>query len=188
MRMSLQIHRPRAPLSRHADIPDGERLIYLAGPIEGAVDWQAEAVKVIDGDIPRDRRVHIANPRWTNIPRSRRLGPDEQLTWNKRYYRRAAWLGAHGAGAVVVWVVPESEPRPEPYPRGYAYAEETRATFAELLGMQQTSNGPINIALGIHPMYEGDLRGYQHAAQELDITIHDSLVNVCRAATALILR
>ena len=73
-------------------------LIFLAGPIRDARDWQEQAINYI---LEKDKQVIIANPRWDtscNIQYKAiegRMGYfDRQRSWEKHYLNIASKTGA----------------------------------------------------------------------------------------------
>lgn len=87
-------------------------VIFLAGPIQGALDWQAEAIRQI-GD-----RTHVANPRRREFPAN---AFDEQVQWEGRWLHRAAQ-----DGVILFWLAAEHEHRCD-----RAYAQTTRFELGE---------------------------------------------------------
>src|SRR4051794_35861268 len=91
-------------------------LVFLAGPIHGAPDWQSQAIAVLQGIAPA---LHIACPR-----RIRPTGPfnfNAQVDWETHHLRRAA---EHGA--ILFWLASEVE-----HDCGRAYAQTTRFELGE---------------------------------------------------------
>lgn len=74
-------------------------LIYLAGPIQGAVDWQAEAIDTL-GDLAPE--VHVASQRGANF----KGGMDKQLMWERACVERAA-----RDGVILFWCARETSHR-----------------------------------------------------------------------------
>jgi hypothetical protein len=61
-------------------------VVYLAGPIQGAQDWQADAINLL-GNMAPD--LHIASPRATAFVG----GADRHLAWEQAFIERAAQNG-----------------------------------------------------------------------------------------------
>jgi len=91
-------------------------LIFLAGPIQSAEDWQNEAIKIIH-DI--DPLLMIANPRRDYLDDE--FVYNEQVDWETKHLRRAG-----ENGAIIFWLAKESEHNHE-----RAYAQTTRFELAE---------------------------------------------------------
>lgn len=92
------------------------RVIFLAGPIQGALDWQKEAAKTIRS---LDKNIYIANPR------REYLGDDfiydKQVDWETHFLRTAG-----KNGVVMFWLAKEHRHKCE-----RAYAQTTRFELAE---------------------------------------------------------
>lgn len=162
--MAIEIHTP--PL--YTDIPVWEAAVFLAGPIQGAPDWQSEAVDIFADRIPPAKKVHLANPRRDTF----NDGPfdkDEQLTWEKSHLRHA-----RDYGCLLFWLAAESEDAPAPNKPGRAYAQTTRIEFGRAVGWRDYA-ATMAISLGIDPAYEGSVDYYRHTAAEVGIPVYDSL-------------
>lgn len=61
-------------------------LIYLAGPIQGAANWQAEAIDIL-GELAPD--IHVASARGSDF----KGGVDRHLVWEQLFTERAAQNG-----------------------------------------------------------------------------------------------
>jgi hypothetical protein len=93
--------------------------VFLAGPIQGAPDWQKEAVTAM-----HHRKVVIANPRC----RHRHDDYNGQVDWELRNLQKASING----GAVFFWLA-----KPDPdvvQPPGRAYAQTSRFELGEWVG------------------------------------------------------
>jgi len=96
-------------------------VIFLAGPIQGAYDWQSLASQQISA-----AGVHVASPRRTteaqyqkgNFPQEMY---NEQVDWETHYLRRAAQ-----DGVVLFWLAKESR-----HTCDRAYAQTTRFELGE---------------------------------------------------------
>jgi hypothetical protein len=91
-------------------------VIFLAGPIQGASDWQVEAIKIIH-DI--DPQVIIANPRRDYLPGDFDHG--KQVDWETHFLRLAG-----KSGVVLFWLAAQTTETP-----ARAYAQTTRFELAE---------------------------------------------------------
>jgi len=74
-------------------------LVYLAGPIQGTPDWQAEAIAALS-DIAPD--VHVASPRGPDF----KGGVEKHLAWEQACIERAA-----RDGAILFWCARETSHR-----------------------------------------------------------------------------
>jgi hypothetical protein len=92
-------------------------VIFLAGPIQGARDWQDAAIRLIQQSAPR---IHVASPRRTSYDEAS-FDFNEQVDWETRHLRRA---GRHGV--ILFWLAKEAVHHPE-----RSYAQTTRFELAE---------------------------------------------------------
>lgn len=91
-------------------------VVFLAGPIQGAPDWQAEAVRWFESSAPD---LVLASPRRKYPPGAFEYAA--QVDWETHYLRRAA-----GRGVILFWLARQVVPTP-----GRAYAQTTRFELAE---------------------------------------------------------
>lgn len=91
-------------------------LVFLAGPIQGAPPWQAEAIRLLTETAPH---LHIANPRRDYRPGE--FEYDAQVDWETHQLRRAA-----ADGVILFWLAREAA-----HDCGRAYAQTTRFELAE---------------------------------------------------------
>ena len=124
-------------------------LVFLAGPIRGAGDWQADMAEQVFAEAPS---AHIACPsRWESThhlahhfyqPFSR--APNRQLVW-ERHYLKQAGLEPNVPGCVLFWLGLESVDDPHPGPEPYAM--DTRreigkfTAFAEMMDVRVVVGG-----------------------------------------------
>ena len=92
-----------------------DRLIFLAGPIQGADHWNLEAVKHIHG---LDNEVHIASPRQLTASKGDFTADmyKEQVDWEHHYLDYAAKYGV-----TIFWLANQVHDTPS-----RAYAQTTR--------------------------------------------------------------
>ena len=64
------------PVSPERDYSN-KKIVFLAGPIKGAPDWQAQAIKDL-----ADLDVYVANPRRENVVN---FNLDLQVNWESRF-------------------------------------------------------------------------------------------------------
>lgn len=171
--MRVSEHQP--PVA--TEIPQSEKLIFLAGPIQGAPDWQKEAIKTLSNSYIRSDTLHIANPR-----RAGGLDPDfndekyeEQVKWEKHHLRQAA-----RQGAIIFWFA--AQDLSLQYKEGRPYAQTSRIEFGRVMGWLDY-NPAIEVAIGIEPDYEGGSERYfRGCAKEHYLPIFDTLGVVCEEA------
>ena len=147
-------------------------LVFLAGPIQGAPDWQSEAIEILKTIKP----VHIASPR-----RPVKILGDfaekdyhAQVEWEHHYLDYAA---RHGV--TLFWLANAVEHIP-----GRPYAQTTRFELGEAVARHYLSG--INVVVGIEKGFSNEryLRK-TIMAKAPDIPILDSLEEICRASVEM---
>lgn len=91
-------------------------VVFLAGPIQGAPDWQAEAVRWFTEHAPW---LTVASPRREYLPGE--FDYAAQVNWETIYLRRAA-----PCGVILFWLAREAVNVP-----GRSFAQTTRFELAE---------------------------------------------------------
>lgn len=133
---------PLVPTSR-------EPLFFLAGPIRGGGDWQAQMAECIMTQKPY---AHIACPsRWNDTHRLAECfhqpfsqADNRQLEW-ERHYLAQAGIGTGVPGCVIFWLGLESATHPHPGPEPYAM--DTRrelgkfTAYAEMMNVRMVVGG-----------------------------------------------
>lgn len=138
-----------------------EPLIYLAGPISGARDWQATAVVIIQ---TVDPEVNIANPRCSNFPGNF----DAQINWEQYHLDRAQ--------CILFWFAREAFHR---HDRAYAHA--ARFELGERLNRLESSTG--NVVVGIEQGFTGEHYLYRRLSTDYRSTpVRHTLRQACVAA------
>lgn len=141
-------------------------VIFLAGPIQGAPDWQKDAIKIIHS-INRD--VFIANPRREYL--DEKFVYDKQVDWETEYLNKAAQNGA-----IIFWLAKELNHFCE-----RAYAQTSRFEIAEWKARHEKSK--FNLIIGIEDGFTGGRYIKHRTAQDCpDIKILNNLEDVCRRA------
>ena len=157
-------------------------LIFLAGPIQGAYEWQDQAVQIIHS---LDSKLNIANPR----RKTRAKGEftqdmyNEQVDWETHYLRRA---GEHGV--VMFWLAKEFEEplKVEGVPRR-AYAQTSRFELAEWKVRHERDGS--NLVVGV----EEGFTGWRYIRRRLpqdcpEVCILPTLEETCQKAVELAYR
>jgi hypothetical protein len=90
--------------------------VFLAGPIQGAADWQADAISYLTASAPT---LNIASPRRWYLPGTFDYGA--QVDWETHHLRRAA-----ENGVILFWLAAERE-----HDCNRSYAQTTRFELAE---------------------------------------------------------
>lgn len=141
-------------------------VVFLAGPIQGAPNWQALATELLDGE-----DVVIANPR----------SPE----WHQQYYEQVEWethhlLRAAARGVILFWCAKEDK-----HTCDRAYAQTTRLELGEWLTRQALSKDKINLALGVEPGFTNE-RYIRHRLRNRPMHISSTLDNTCAIALQMI--
>jgi hypothetical protein len=144
------------------------RVIFLAGPIQGAPDWQARA---IDNLGYSSAVFDIASPRRLEMQKLTLEELTQQYAWEHYYLERAAT-----EGVVLFWLAKEEFSVP-----GRAYAQTTRFELGEHAALQ--SVGRCTMVVGIEPGFTNEryLR-YTLSTKMPGIPIYDNLAQTCEAA------
>ena len=145
-------------------------IIFLAGPIQGAEDWQSQAIEIIHRLNPE---VVIASPRRPQF--SKDFHYEEQVNWESHFLNEAG-----KNGVIIFWLAKESEPIP-----GRSYAQTTRAELFEW--KERHIYKDAKLVIGIQDGFTGDRYIKMRLGQDCpDITIHSTLEDVCRDALSQI--
>lgn len=130
-------------------------LIYLAGPIQGTANWQAEAVAIL-GELAPD--VHVASPRAVSFTG----GVERHLAWEQQFMERAA-----RRGAILFWCARELSHR-----CNRAYAAQMRFDLGEWT---------VKSSIGIGRLVVGIERGFTGGPYlQRRYALHYPHVPVCR--------
>jgi len=144
-------------------------VIFLAGPIQGAPDWQStaeQAIHVIDNSLV------VASPR-----KEYQQGTfvyEKQVDWETHFLRRAAQ-----SGVIAFWLAAQTEPTP-----GRSYAQTTRFELAEWKMHHQYEGAKITI--GIEEGFGNARYIRRRFSQDCpDVKIADNLQEMCQNAVDL---
>lgn len=158
----LVIHPPEYP------VIEGP-LVFLAGPIQGAPDWQAEAARLLGALAPA---LHVASPRRKYLPGE--FDYAAQVDWETHHLRRAA-----AGGVILFWLAREVVPAP-----GRAYAQTTRFELAEWKVRHERDGA--RLAVGVEAGFTGERYVRRRFAQDCPgVELCGSLEETCRRAAAL---
>lgn len=147
----------------------GGPVIFLAGPIQGAPDWQSEAATIIH-DI--DATITVASPRKDYEDGT--FVYERQVDWETHFLRIA---GRHGV--VAFWLAAQTVDTP-----GRAYAQTTRFELAEWKMHHQYEGAKITI--GIEKGFGNERYIRRRFGQDCpEVKIADSLPEMCRNAVDL---
>ncbi len=143
--MPIYIPKQIVPLTPTTDSP----LLFLAGPIRGGGDWQAEMARHA---LKQEPLVHIACPsRWDGehplaqyFHRPFSQAENRQLVWERHYLKKSG-LEPNVPGCVIFWLGCESVTNPHPGPEPYAM--DTRrevgkfTAFMEMMDVRMVVGG-----------------------------------------------
>lgn len=130
---------------------DTRPLVFLAGPILGAEDWQSKAVEIIHS---KDSNIIIANPRraqWEAVePGQYDYEFDIQVLWETNHLRLAS-----AYGAIMFWLAKETTHIPD-----RAFAQTSRFEFAEWFTHYKyrkihNPDNPLKLILGVEEGFPG---------------------------------
>jgi hypothetical protein len=139
-------------------------IIFLAGPIQGAPDWQAEAMEIIHRINPC---AVIASPR--RIVKPVDFNFDVQVDWESHFLNEAG-----KKGVILFWLAKEKEVVP-----GRSYAQTSREELFEWKERHITRNAKL--VIGIEEGFTGDRYIKKRFAEDCpDIKIHDTLEDTCK--------
>lgn len=173
--MAIVTHLP--PKSSFS-IADVDPVMFWAGPIQGAPDWQREATEIVSKlKYTQTKTIHVANPRREYVDGT--FDYAEQVQWEKRHILRAAKYGA-----VLFWFAKQDSTLE--YEEGRAYAQTSRVEFGRVCGWKDYARN-INLVIGIEPGYTGSERYFRTCAEEFDIPVHHELNTAVEAAVQLII-
>lgn len=145
-------------------------VIFLAGPIQGAPDWQSEAATKIHR---MDSSIVVASPR--------RDYPDGTFVYEKQVDWETHFLRAAGRrGVICFWLATQTVETP-----GRAYAQTTRFELAEWK-MRHEYDG-VKITLGVEEGFGNARYIKRRISQDCpDVKIADNLDEMCQNAVELV--
>lgn len=150
-------------------VPVEGPLVFLAGPIQGAPDWQALAARWFAERAPG---VSVASPRRVN--RSSPFDYAGQVDWETHHLRRAA-----EQGAILFWLAREAEVIP-----GRAYAQTTRFELAEWKVRHERDGA--RVVVGIDDGFTGARYIRHRFARDCPaVPVVETLEEACAAAAEL---
>jgi hypothetical protein len=149
-------------------------LIFLAGPIQSATDWQSKAVDILNAIAPD---IHVASPR-RNVNFEGEFSKDmynEQVDWETFHLRRAA-----KEGVVLFWLAKEDD-----HACHRAYAQTSRFEIGEW--KERHCRDGSKLVVGIEEGFTGARYIRRRFSQDCpEVQICDSLQATCEAAVSLI--
>lgn len=145
-------------------------VVFLAGPIQGAPNWQEEAKSYIHNLEPK---ITVASPR-------REYGEGEfdygkQVDWETHFLRRAAEMGV-----IAFWLASQQEDTP-----GRSYTQTSRFEIGEWKQARK-SDPSIKLTIGIEPGFGNERYIRRRFGQDCpDVEITDDLEAMCLNAVDL---
>jgi len=150
-------------------------LIFLAGPIQGALDWQDQAIEFF---VQHDG-VSVASPRRPDVISPGEFTADDynaQVDWEHHYLERAG-----RDGVILFWLAAEAE-----HDCGRAYAQTTRFELGEAVTLHRLRG--VQVVVGIEPGFSNARYLRRTIAKKAPfIPIRDTLESACAAALDLAL-
>lgn len=122
-------------------------VVFLAGPIQGAEEWQESFVEKIQKefkDIKLKKNIVIASPRRLEKPDKNKFDYDEQVDWESFYLDKASKQG------IVVFWMPVAKEKIE----GRSYAQTTRFEIGEWWAKGQKIDN-FSIVVGAQKDFDG---------------------------------
>jgi len=139
------------PVSEQKETFD-KKLLFLAGPIKGADNWQDKVIESLAG-----ADIYIANPR-------READPDfnytEQVDWETKHLTLA--------DVIMFWI-----PKETVHVEGRSYAQTTRFELAEWLAKTNYNRDVTKIVLGIEDGFYGK-RYIVERLKQTNVKVYDS--------------
>lgn len=136
--------------------------VFLAGPIQGAPDWQKEIITRFEKKWKDE--VLFCNPR-RSVYQDGEFNYQEQVDWETTYL--------NVADLILFWIPPM-----ETSIEGRSYAQTTRTELGEWLDKCKTSGKPM--ILGIDPSISGFKYIQKRAPEDFGIKVIDNFDMVCQ--------
>ena len=142
-------------------------LIFLAGPIQGAENWQEVAIGLI---LKGNFSLNIASPRGDYS--KRKFDYNTQVDWETHYLNLAAKFGV-----ILFWLAKEKE-----HICNRSYAQTTRFELAEWI-TKYNFDKKLRLSIGIESGFSGERYLIRRIKQDHpEIIISSTLDSVCRDA------
>lgn len=146
-----------------------QRMIFLAGPIQGAPDWQSDAINILTTLKPD---ICIASPRRESFEE---VSFDEQVNWETENLRKAG-----ENGVIMFWLAKENEQI-----SGRSYAQTSRAELFEWKVRHERDG--TKIVIGIEEGFSGSRYIKKRFGQDCpDVPILKSVEETCKRALKMI--
>lgn len=169
--INVAIYEYSPPKELNIEAPDPA--IFLAGPIQGAPNWQQEAVTMFAAlNYERGGDVHVLNPRRETLEGD--FNYLEQVDWELDGLQKAAKFGS-----VLFWFAARDLKSKAQKDR--CYAQTSRVEFGMLTGWLDYVPS-INVSIGIEPGYIGSEKYFRKRAHDYRMPVFSSLEDTCRDA------
>lgn len=146
------------------------KVIFLAGPIQGAPDWQSQAIEIIH---ELDSGIVVASPRKDYEEGT--FVYERQVDWETHYLNTAAKLGL-----IVFWLARQAEETP-----GRAYAQTSRFELGEWKSRHEQDG--VKLVVGIDKGFGNARYIRRRFAKDCpNVPILDSLQKTMTTAVELI--
>jgi len=150
-------------------VPSKQRVIFLAGPIQGALDWQSNAINILT---TLKSNICIASPRREKFEG---VNYDEQVDWETENLRKAG-----KNGVIMFWLAREGKQI-----QGRSYAQTTRAELFEWKVRHERDGAKI--VIGIEEGFSGAKYIRRRFGQDCpDVPILNSLEETCKKVLEMI--
>jgi hypothetical protein len=145
-------------------------LVFLAGPIQGAPDWQADAIRWFVAEAPD---LHVASPRHGYTPAE--FDYAAQVDWETHHLRRAG-----ECGVILFWLAREAVSVP-----GRSYGQTSRFELAEWKVRHERDG--VRLVVGVEDGFSGARYIRHRFSQDCPgVPLVASLEQGCRTAVELI--
>lgn len=139
-----------------------KNVIFLAGPIQGAPDWQKDAIEILL-EVPN---LIIANPRRSELNKDD-FNYNQQVEWESKYLD----IASTGQG-ILFWLA-----NPIEQINGRSYAQTSRFELGEWYAKYMLSDDVI-LHIGIEEGFHGE-RYIKKKFETTRIWIYDNLYEMC---------
>lgn len=126
----MEVITPQSPEKDYSD----KKIVFLAGPIKGAPDWQSQAIKDL-----ADLDIYVANPRREN---ARNFDLDLQVDWESKFLALS--------DVIMFWI-----PKKDIDIAGRDYAQTTRFELSEWAAKTHYNREYKKIVVGIDDAFFG---------------------------------
>ncbi len=156
----MELITPTSPEKNYSN----KKIVFLAGPIKGAPDWQARAIKDL-----ADLDIYVANPRRENV---QNFNLDLQVDWESKFLALA--------DVIMFWIPPKVADV-----AGRDYAQTTRFELSEWSAKTHYNREYKKIVVGIDNAFFGKSYIVKRLVAE-NVAVYDSYAATLKAVRTLI--